>query len=81
MCSGQPPLCNLCLAHHDIMHFSFLKDIETLINPQKIIQIKEIASEMKRRLERDAKEAEIKANPTSVIVKFKKCVQENKANS
>lgn len=79
MCNGKPPLCNLCLAHHDIMHFSFLEDIETLINPQKIIQIKEIASEMKRRLERDAKEAAIIANPSSMLVQFQKCVEENKA--
>jgi hypothetical protein len=61
------------------MHFSFLEDIETLINPQKIVQIKEIASEMKRRLERDGKEAEIKANRSFVIVQFQKCVEENKA--
>ena len=61
------------------MHFNFLEDIETLLNPQKIVQIKEITMEIKRRLERDAEEADIKANPSSITTQFQKCVEANKA--
>ena len=78
-CYGQPPLCNLCLVNHEVMHFNLFEDIELLLNPKKIIQIKEIANAMKQRLEIDTNEAETKANPRSMIAQFEKCIELNKA--
>ena len=78
-CNGHPPFCSSCLLDHDIMHFSFLEDIETLVNPQKISQVKEMAQILKERLEQYVNEDGASANSSSTIAQFRNCIEENKA--
>ena len=79
LCKDHHPLCNICIQEHDIVHFSFFEDAESLVSPNSIKQIRDIAAEMKRRLSSETQETPHTRTLESVFDQFERSLEENKA--